>query len=120
MQDAFAVCEGIHRSSISELIASPNGPVVQIAAGLCFFEKTARVEDPVISLEPQVTTRLPSDLGARSVSDKSGATAICSPDKESGYGINAVVQALSPLEDPVERQRDIVRSRCFHVRMNVD
>ena len=67
-----------------------------------------------------MTIRLPSDLGARSVSNKSGATTIGSSDQESGYGVDAVVQALSPLEDPVERQRDIVRSKCFYMRMNVN
>jgi len=44
--------EGIHQASMSELIASPKRPVVQIAAGLSFLEKTTRVEDSVVSLEP--------------------------------------------------------------------
>jgi hypothetical protein len=62
-----------------------------MTAGLCFLEKATRIEDSVVSLEPQVAIRLPSDLGARSVSNKSGTTTIRSFDQESGYGIDAVV-----------------------------
>src|ERR1700733_6142510 len=64
--------------------------------------------------------RLPSDFRARSVSDKAGATAIRSSDQESGHGIDAVVEALSPFDNPIERQRDIVRGKCFYVRMNIN
>lgn len=80
MKEAFAFRDGFHQVSISELIACPKRPVVQIVAGLCFLKKTARIEDSVVSLEPQVTIRLPSDLGARSVPNKSGSVAIRSSD----------------------------------------
>ena len=61
------------------------------------------------------------DLSARPVSDKSSSTAIRCSNQEAGYGIDAVVQALSPLKNPVEGQREILcGAHSFYMRMNIN
>ena len=72
--------ERIDHFSISELVTSPKRPVVQITPWLRLFQKAARVEDSVVALEPEMTSRLPADLGAGSISNKSGAAALRSSD----------------------------------------
>src|SRR5271163_4578201 len=54
-------------STLLESIASPQGPVIEIATGLRLLQELPRIEDSVIRLEPDVTIHLPSRLSTRAL-----------------------------------------------------
>jgi hypothetical protein len=87
---------------------------------LRLLQETARVKDPVVRLKPEVAIRLPSDLSAGPMSNESCLTTIGSPDQEPRHSVDAIVKALSPLKNPVDRHRHAMRKRRFDVRMNVN
>src|SRR6202035_5010074 len=60
------------------------------------------------------------NLRARPVPHESCLTAIRSSYQESGHRIHSILQALSPLKDPVERRGHIVRKGALDTRVNVD
>ena len=62
---------------------------------------------------------LPSDLYARPVPDETCPATVCRPDQETGYCVHAVLQALSPLQNPVEGCRHIVWECPFNPGMKV-
>src|ERR1700730_9051467 len=103
-----------------ELVGGPQSPVVEVAPRLRLLQETARIKDPVVRLKPEVAIRLPSDLSAGPVSDESCPTTIGSPDQEPRHGVNAILQALSPLNNPVDRHRHVMRQCRFDVEMNVN
>src|SRR3954453_2286603 len=63
---------------------------------------------------------LPSSLYARPMPDKTCAATVCRPNQETGHGVHAVFQALSPLNNPVEGCRYLVWECPFNPRMKVD
>src|SRR6266446_10736855 len=63
---------------------------------------------------------LPSDLGARPVPYEPCPAITRRPDQETGYGVHAVFQALSPLNNPVEGCSHAVRERPFNPGMKID
>ena len=103
-----------------KLIAGPQGPVVQVAARLRLLQEPASVENPIVSLKPEMSVNLPSQLRARPVSDKSRLAIACGPDQRSRDRVDSVEDILPPLKNPVERCGHVVRKCCFDMRMNVD
>src|ERR1700751_3185737 len=103
-----------------ELVAGPQSPVVEVAPRLRLLQETARIKDPVIRLKPEVAIRLPSDLSAGPMADESRLTPIGRPDQEPRHSVDAILEALPPLKNPVDRQRHVMRKRRFDVRMNVN
>src|SRR6266436_5624312 len=98
-------------SSLLKLVADPQCPVIQVASRFCFLQKTSWIKDSVIPLKVKMGIRLPSRLDARSVSNEPCATIACWPDKESGDRVDTILEALSPLNNPIERSSDIVCER---------
>jgi hypothetical protein len=94
------ICLGVirgecHDRVLLEFVPSPQGPVIQVAAGLGFFQKASGVEDSVVCLKPEMAVRLPSHCGAGPVSNESCATSVGGPDQESGNCVNTVIEALA-------------------------
>src|SRR5947209_1641077 len=114
---------GFNRMSASgmgvllEFVASPKRPIIKVAPRLRFFQEFTGIENAIVCLEPQMTIDLPSNLSSRSVSDEARAAAVGGTDQESGHRVHTVVQALTPLEDPVERRRHTMRQRRFYARV---
>ena len=63
---------------------------------------------------------MPANLRARPVSHESCLAAICSPNQKSGHRVYSVLQTLSPLENPVDRDCDAVWESRFYPSMNID
>ena len=103
-----------------EFVTGPKGPIVQVAARLCLLQKAASIENSVIRLKPQMAIRLPPNFRPGPVSNESGATPVCGANQKPRDGIDAIVKAFAPLNNPIERCRDAMRERCFHVGVNVD
>ena len=62
---------------------------------------------------------LPTNLGAWTISGISCRASICSSNQKSRHCVNAILQTLSSLEDPIERRRYIFRERRFDVGVNI-
>src|ERR1700733_7851667 len=95
----------LHRSL--KLITGPQGPIVQVAARLRLFQEPASVENAIVSLKPEMSVNLPSQLHARPVSDKSRLAIACGPDQRSWNRVDSVQDISPPLKNPVDR--------CGHV-----
>ena len=87
---------------------------------LRLLQEATGIKDSIIGLEPQVAVSLPADLCSGPVSDKTGAAAICSPDQKSWDRIHAVLEALSPLKNPVDGYGHSVGESCFDMRVDVN
>jgi len=96
-----------------KLIAGPEGPIVQVAARLCLLQEPARVENSIVSLKPEMSVNLPSQLRARPVSDKSCLAIACGPDQRSRDRVDSVFDIFPPLKNPVDRRGHVVRKCCF-------
>jgi len=48
-----------------EFVSGPERPIIQVATCLTFLDKLARIENPVVSVKPEVTIRLPAHLHER-------------------------------------------------------
>src|SRR5262249_10114776 len=83
-------------------------------------QEATRIEDSIVGLEPQVAVSLPADLCSGPVSNKTCAAAIRSPDQESWNCVHAVVEALSPLKNPVDGYGHSVGERCLDMRVDVN
>src|SRR5215469_17696303 len=68
-----------------KLVAGPYSPIVEVASRLCLLQETARIKDSVVGLEPQMTSLLPTNLRARSVSDVARLACIAGADQASRY-----------------------------------
>jgi hypothetical protein len=82
-------------------VTRPQRPIVEIATRLRLLEKSPRIKDSVLSLEPEVITGLPSEFRTRPVAYEPSTITISGPDQESWDGIYAVVEILSPLKNPI-------------------
>src|ERR1700722_14929278 len=60
------------------------------------------------------------NLSSRSVSNKPLPAVSCWNNEKPRHGVNAILQAFSPLEDPVERPTHVMRKRGFDARMQVN
>ena len=103
-----------------KLIAGPQGPIVQVAARLRLLQEPASVENSVVSLKPEMSVNLPSQLRAWPVSDKSLLAIVCGSDQRSRDRVDSVPDIFPPLKNPVDRCGHVVRKCCFDMRMNVD
>src|SRR6266404_4078096 len=63
---------------------------------------------------------LPSDLDARPVPYEPCPAITRRPDQETGHRVHTVLQALSPLNNPVEGCSHAVRERPLNLRMKID
>ena len=54
-------------------------------------------KDTVVALKVNVPIDLPPGLDARPVPDEAGLAAPCRYDQRSGYGVDAIAQALPPV-----------------------
>src|ERR1700683_1915233 len=84
-----------------------------------FLQEASCIKDPVLSLKPEVTARLPIDLSAGPVTNESCATIICRPDQKSWYSIHAILKIFPPLKNPVHRPRHPMGKCSIDARMNV-
>src|ERR1700758_1033213 len=66
-----------------------------------------------------MTSLLPMDLRARPVPDVARLACVAGADQASRYVVDAIVKALSPLDDPIERGGDVVRQCYLDMRMNI-
>src|SRR5258708_7986873 len=107
-------CPSLH---YLKLVPSPQRPIVQISSRTLFFQELARIKDSVIGLSPQVAIYLPMNLSSRPVSNKPRPAVSCWNNKKAWHGVNAILQAFSPLEDPVQRPTHATRKRGFYVWM---
>lgn len=103
-----------------ELVAGPQCPVIQVAAWLTLFDKFACIKNPVVGLEPEMTVRLPVQFRARTVSNKTCIAVSCRNNQKSGDGVDSILQALSPLKDPVDGDSHTPRQRRFSARVYVN
>src|ERR1700685_2167284 len=92
----------LHRSL--KLIAGPQGPIVQVAGRLALLQEPASVENSIVSLKPEMSVSLPSQLRARPVSDKSRLAIVCGPYQKSRDRVDSVQDIFPPLTNPVERR----------------
>src|SRR5258706_15308022 len=88
-----------------EFVAGPQCPVIEVASRLRVLQKTTCIKNPVIALKPKVRVGLPSHFHARPVSHKPFATTVGGSNQGAWYRVNSVLQALSPLNDPIEGGR---------------
>src|SRR5260221_254 len=103
-----------------KLVPSPQRPIVQISSRALCLQELARIKDSVIGLSPHVAIYLPMNLSSRPVPNKPLPAFSCWNNKKAWHGVNAILQALSPLEDPVERPTHVMRKRGFDMRMHVN
>src|SRR5215469_3525574 len=92
-----------------EFVSGPERPIIQVATCLTFLDKLARIENPVVSLKPEVTIRLPAHLHAWTMPDESRIAFSCGNNQESRNGIHAVAQTFSPLKYPIRGGRHAMR-----------
>src|SRR5258707_4669046 len=110
-------CPSLH---YLKLVPSPQRPIVQISSRALCFQELACIKDSVIGLSPQVAIYLPMNLSSRPVSNKPLPAVPCWDNKKAWHGVNSILQALSPLQDPVERPTHVMRKRGFDARMQVN
>src|SRR5690348_18208652 len=60
------------------------------------------------------------NLSSRPVSNKPLPAVSCWNNKKAWHRVNAILQALSPLKDPVERPAHVMRNRGFDAWMQVN
>src|SRR5579862_178499 len=66
------------RSTIAlELVAGPQSPVIEVAAWLALLNEFPRIENSVVGLKPEMTTRLPAHLCAWTMSDETRFALSC-------------------------------------------
>ena len=73
-----------------EFVSGPERPIIQVATCLTFLDKLARIENPVVSLKPEVTIRLPAHLHAWTMPDESRIAFFRRNNQKSRNGIHAV------------------------------
>src|ERR1700722_1432776 len=95
-----------------KLIACPQGPIVQVAARLRLLQESTCVENSIVSLKPEMSVNLPSQLHARPVSDKSRLAIARRPDQKSRDRVDSIPDIFSPVKDPVGRCGHVVRKCC--------
>src|SRR6266851_8118515 len=62
---------GFHQHDrLLEFVASPQCPVIEVAAWLTLLNESPRVENSVVGLKPEVTIRLPVHLRAGTIPDE--------------------------------------------------
>jgi hypothetical protein len=89
-------------------------------------QKWPCIENAVISLKPGVTIHLPSRFNAGPVADKPGLATIRRSDHGLGripgtwYRVHTIFETLSPLKNPVERNRHVVWEQSFDFGMDID
>src|SRR5258707_9540541 len=110
-------CPSLH---YLKLVPSPQRPIVQISSRALCFQELACIKDSVIGLSPQVAIYLPMNLSSRPVSNKPLPAVSCWNNKKAWHGVNAILQALSPLQDPVERPTYVMGKRGFDMWMQVN
>ena len=86
---------------------------------MCLLQELTGIENSVIGLGPDVTIHLPSRLYTWPLAHESSITISRSPDQSPGYGIDAVLKALSPIENPVGRDSHPMPPFRQHARVNV-
>src|SRR6266545_4406879 len=103
-----------------EFVAGPQCPVIKVASRLRVLQKTTCIKNPVIALKPKVRVDLPSHFHARPVSHKPFPTTVCGSNQGAWYGVNSVLQALSPLNNPVEGSSNAMRECQINLGMEID
>src|SRR5882724_919420 len=103
-----------------EFVAGPQCPVIKVASRLRVLQKTTCIKNPVIGLKPKVRVDLPSQFHARPVSDKPFATTVCGSNQGAWYGVDSVLQALSPLNNPIEGGSNAMRECQVKLGMKID
>src|SRR5258705_13958823 len=103
-----------------EFVAGPQCPVIKVASRLRVLQKTTCIKNAVIALKPNVRVDLPSQFHARPVSNKPFTTTVCGSNQGARYGVNSVLQALSPLNDPVEGSSNAMWERQVKLGMEID
>src|SRR5580698_10728531 len=76
-----------------EFVAGPRRPVVEIAPRQRRFDEGPSMEDPIVSLEPQMAIRLPLNLCARPVSNQPRTTPVRGRDQESRNFVHTILKA---------------------------
>src|SRR5260370_5641605 len=104
----------------SKFVPSPQSPVIQVASWLGFLQKTSRIKNSVISLEPEVAVHLPTNFGPRSVANEACATITCGSEQDAWKCVNTIFKTLPPLDNPVERGCDVMRESSINFRMEID
>src|SRR5580658_769406 len=84
-----------------KFVAGPQRPVVEIAPRQRGFDERPSMEDPVVSLKPQMAIRLPLNLCARPVSNQPRTAPIRGCDQESRNCVHTILKALAPLKNPI-------------------
>src|SRR5690242_12980734 len=87
-----------------KLVPNPQSPIIQISSRALFFQELSRIKDSVIGLGPQVAIYLPVNLCSRPVSNKPFPAVPRGNNEKTRHRVHSILQALSPLQDPVERQ----------------
>src|SRR5438270_4891428 len=64
--------------------------------------------------------RLPANLRARTVSNKTRVALSCRNNQKPGNGVHSVSQTLPPLKDPIDGDSHTPRQRCFNARVCVN
>src|ERR1700739_982205 len=66
-----------------------------------------------------MTSFLPTNLRARPIPNVARLACIAGADQASRYVVDAIVETLSPLHDPIKRGGDVVRQCYLDVGVNI-
>src|SRR5690349_14679756 len=103
-----------------KLVPNPQRPIIQISSTALFFQELSRIKDSVIGLGPQVAIYLPVNLSPWPVSNKPLPAVPCWNNEKPRHRVDSILQAFSPLQDPVERPAHVMRKRGFDAWMQVN